>query len=274
MIPERALSAHELERYSRNILLDDVGLEGQLRLSKARVFVVGTGGLGSPVLQYLAAAGVGEIAFVDRDRVDLSNLQRQVLFGTADVGRAKAYRAAEALRQLNPNIRLLPYVGTLAPETALDYLEGSDLVVETSDNFATKFLVNDAAVRLGIPAVLAGILQYEGQLLSVSPGKSACYRCLFREPPPPNAVASCSEAGVLGAVAGIVGSLQAAEALKILLGLGKPLFGRLLMANLLTSDFRTIEIPMRADCEACMNHGSNSRELSGDYGELPECALP
>ena len=274
MIPEHALSARELERYSRNILLENVGVEGQAKLSRSRVFVVGTGGLGSPALLYLAAAGVGEVAFVDHDRVDLTNLQRQILFGTADVGHSKAYAAADNLRRLNPEIRLLPYVGALTPDNALDYLEGSDVVIETSDNLATKFLVNDAAVQLGIPAVLAGILRFEGQLISVLPGQSACYRCLFQSPPPPEAVPSCSEAGVLGAIAGVIGSMQAGEALKILLGVGEPLFGRLLRANLLTGEFRTIPIPLRSGCAACARHGSGARDLVGGYGELPVCNLP
>ncbi len=272
--PDRAgpdFSAAELERYSRNILLDQVGLAGQARLGRARVLVVGAGGLGCPALLYLVAAGVGQITLLDHDRVDRTNLQRQILFGSGDIGQPKALVATEKLRALNPHVHLAPYVGTVAPENALEYVEGHDLVLETSDNFATKFLLNDAAILAGVPLVMAGILRFEGQLLAVQPRASACYRCLFRSPPPPESVPSCSEAGVLGAVAGTLGSLQAAAALRILLGIGDPGFGRLLRVDLLNGEFRNVNIPRRDDCTTC---GAAARTtLAGDYGPMPTCNI-
>lgn len=272
-LPARVLSKEELERYSRNILLPEMGVEGQRRLARSHVFVVGCGGLGSPVLLYLAAAGVGQLSFIDRDCVEISNLQRQVLFTTADVGKPKAYCAAERLRALNPHVHLLPYVDALRPENISEYLSDCDVVVETSDNFPTKFLVNDAAVLFSKPAVMAGILRFEGQLMSVAPGKSACYRCLFRAPPPTDSVPSCSEAGVLGTVAGIIGALQAAEVLKIISGHGQPLYNQLLRADLQTSSFRNVTIPRRSDCEVCGDKADITSITAGAYGSLPVCSI-
>lgn len=252
-------SKQELTRYSRHILLPEVRLAGQERLKSSHVFVVGAGGLGSPVLLYLAAAGVGRISFVDSDRLDLTNLQRQVLYATADLDRPKIETAAERLRALNPDILVQAHEDRLSAANVASYLrpEGLppvDLVIETSDNFGTKFLVNDACILLGVPAVMGGILRFEGQLMAVDPGNSACYRCLFREPPPPGAVPNCAEAGVLGAMAGTVGSLQAAEALKILTGAGTPLFGKMITVDLLSSRMRTIKLPRdEKGCPICGN---------------------
>lgn len=249
-------SKQELTRYSRHILLPEVRRAGQERLKAAHVFVVGAGGLGSPVLLYLAAAGVGRISFVDSDELDLTNLQRQVLYDTAQVGRPKHETAAARLRALNPEIRIESQRDRFSPANAADYLRPPggppvDLVIETSDNFGTKFLVNDAGVLFKVPIILGGILRFEGQLLAVDPGRSACYRCLFREPPPAGAVPNCAEAGVLGAMAGTVGSLQAAEALKIITGAGDPLYGKMITVDLLSSRMRTINLPRSPDCPVC-----------------------
>ncbi len=250
------LTKQELTRYSRHILLPEVRRSGQERLKTARVFVVGAGGLGSPVLLYLAAAGVGHIAFVDNDSLDLTNLQRQILYTTDQVGQAKAIAAAERLRALNPHCSITGVVERLSAANIETFIKPGDgppvdLVIETSDNFGTKFLVNDACVLAGVPVILGGILRFEGQLMAVSPGTSACYRCLFGAPPPAGSVPGCSEAGVLGAMAGTIGSLQAAEALKILTGAGEPLFGKMMVFDLLTSRFRTLTLPRNVTCPVC-----------------------
>lgn len=250
-----ALSRDEITRYSRNILLPEVRRAGQEKLKDASVFVVGAGGTGSPVLLYLAAAGVGHIRFVDSDSLDLTNLQRQVLYREADVGRAKVDLAEERLKELNPHIRLECLHKRFDPSSAPELLAGMDLVIETADNFETKFAVNDACVSLGLPFITGGILRFDGQVLCVRPGQSSCYRCLFENPPPPGEVPSCSGAGVLGAVAGIIGSVMAGEALKILLGLPAA-FGVLQQYNLLDSRMRTLQIPARKGC-LCGTAGQN-----------------
>lgn len=248
------LSRDELTRYSRNIFLEQIGRAGQERLKSARVFVIGAGGLGSPVLMYLAAAGVGHIACIDEDRLDLTNLQRQVLYSTSEVGTAKATAAAARIRALNPEIEMQAIVDRFTPANAHGYLRGYDLLIETSDNFPTKFLANDAAVLAGIPLITGGILRFEGQVLSVQPGQTACYRCIFERPPPAEAVPNCAQAGVLGAIAGVVGSLQAAEALKMLTGAGEGLAGHLLTLDLLETTVRRIPVARNPDCSVCGNH--------------------
>ena len=238
------LTRDELSRYSRNIFLAEVGREGQERLKNSRVAVVGAGGL--------AAAGVGRISVVDSDLLELTNLQRQVIFRTDEVGRSKAEAAAEHLQSLNPAIEVQAVRARLTAENATGLLRGHDLVVETSDNFETKFLVNDTAIGLAIPLVLAGILRFEGQVMAIDITRGGgCYRCLFEDMPPADLVPDCSSAGVLGAVAGVVGALQAVEALKVLTGAGQPLFGQLLVMDFLTGLFRRIALPPNPSCRTC-----------------------
>ncbi len=247
------LSRDELTRYSRNIFLSEVGRAGQERLRAARVFVIGAGGRGAPVLMYLAAAGVGHIACMDGDQLELTNLQRQVLFSTADVGRPKALAAAERIAALNPHVEIQPIVDRFTPDNAAALLRDYDLLIETSDNFPTKFLANDAAVLAGLPLITGGILRFEGQVLAVRPGESACYRCIFETLPPADAVPNCAQAGVLGAIAGVVGSLQAAEALKILSGAApdEAIFGQLTVLDLLGGGIRRLAVTRRAGCPVC-----------------------
>ena len=245
------LERDELTRYSRNIFLEEVGVAGQERLKAARVFVIGAGGLGSPVLQYLAAAGVGHIAVIDADRLELTNLQRQVLYNTTDVGRAKAQVAAEHLVAMNPHVEIQPIVDRFSPANAAGYVRDYDLLIETSDNFPTKFLANDVAVLTGMPLVSGGILRFEGQALLVRPGESACYRCIFERPPPADSVPNCAQAGVLGAIAGVVGSFQAALALKYLLGAGDVAGGQLALFDLLAGSVRQVAVARNAQCPIC-----------------------
>lgn len=246
-----SLSEAEILRYSRQIILRQVGGDGQERLKAARVLAVGAGGLGSPAALYLAAAGVGTVGVCDDDVVDLTNLQRQVIHSTADLGRAKVASAAERLRALNPEIRVVEHRARLAAANAEEILAGYDAVVDGSDTFASKFLVNDACAALGVPHVFSGILGFEGQLLTVVPGRGPCYRCFFREPPAPGAVPTCAQAGILGPVAGVLGSLQALEVLKLLLDAGSPLVGRLLLFDGLGLTFRELEIHQDPRCPAC-----------------------
>ncbi|MBD2770387.1 molybdopterin-synthase adenylyltransferase MoeB [Hymenobacter sp. BT664] len=235
-----ALSAAERHRYSRHLLLPEVGEVGQHKMKAARVLVVGCGGLGCPVLQYLAAAGVGTLGLLDFDTVDESNLQRQVLYATADVGRPKAVVAAEKLSAQNPFIELRTHQLHLSAANALALLAGYDLVVDCSDNFATRYLVNDACVILGKPLVFGAIFKFEGQVSVFNYQNGPTYRCLYPEPPAPGEAPSCAEIGVLGVLPGLVGTLQAAEALKIILGLGEVLSGRLLVVDTLGMRFQTI----------------------------------
>lgn len=248
------LGPQELSRYARHIFLEEIGLEGQVRLKRSRVFVVGAGGLGVPLLLYLAAAGVGHISFADGDILELSNLQRQVLYATADVGRRKVEVVFEALRSRNPHIELQPIPEHLTECNALGYIRGYDLVIETTDSFAAKFLVNDACHFSKIPFITAGILRFEGQLLAVDPGRTLCYRCLFGSVPPEGLVPNCSQAGVLGAVAGVVGSMQAVEALKILAEVGESPespWGRLMIFDLLAGRIRSIRLAVNPHCKLC-----------------------
>ena len=245
------LSREELTRYSRNIFLEQIGRAGQERLKASRVFVIGAGGLGSPVLLYLAAAGVGHIACIDGDHLELTNLQRQVLYGTAEVGQPKATAAAARVAALNPEIEIQPIVGRFTPANAAGYLRGYDLLIETSDNFPTKFLANDAAVLAGIPLITGGILRFDGQVLAVRPRETACYRCIFERPPPADAVPNCAQAGVLGAIAGVVGSLQAAWALKLLTGAGSDPAGQLCVLDLLDTGLRRVPVAPADACPVC-----------------------
>lgn len=241
----------QLHRYSRNILLKEIGIEGQAKLRRSRVLVAGAGGLGSPVAVYLAAAGVGHIGVVDDDQVDVTNLQRQILHATADVGRSKAGSAAETMRALNPDISVEPLIVRLCADNVLEVIAGYDFVVDGTDNFSTKFLLNDACVISSVPFSHGGVLEFTGQAMTVLPGKSACYRCVFPGPPPAGSVATCSEAGVLGSVAGMLGTIQATEVIKFLTGSGRLLIDSLLCFDALAMHFRTLSLPRRRDCPVC-----------------------
>lgn len=243
----------QIQRYSRHIILQDVGVEGQEKINNGKVLIVGAGGLGAPVALYLAAAGVGTIGIIDGDVVDLSNLQRQVIHFTPDVNKAKVISAKEKINQLNPDVKVNTYYDLLRADNALDIIKDYDFIVDGTDNFPVKFLINDACVQAKKPFSHGGILRFEGQTITVLPG-TACYRCIFHAPPPPNAVPTCSQAGVLGAIAGILGTIQATETLKYLTGVGNLLTNRLLTFNAKTMDFRTIHVKHNAKCGVCGDH--------------------
>jgi adenylyltransferase/sulfurtransferase len=249
-----SLNRDELVRYSRHILLPQVGVAGQQKLKQSRVLLVGAGGLGSPVGLYLAAAGVGTLGLVDFDTVDLSNLQRQIIHGSGAIGTPKIDSARERLRDVNPNVRVEPYETRLTSENALEIAKGYDLIVDGTDNFATRYLVNDTSVLLGIPNVYGSVYRFEGQASVFGAPNGPCYRCLFRDPPPPDLVPSCAEGGVLGVVPGLIGTIQATEAIKVLLGLGETLVGKLLTIDVMTMSFRTLSIRKDPDCPACGTH--------------------
>ena len=248
-LPE--LSTEELQRYSRHLLLPEVGLEGQGRLKAGRVLLVGAGGLGSPLGLYLAAAGVGHVGLVDFDVVDVTNLQRQVLHGTRDVGRSKLDSARDRLLDINPHVDLETYDTRLTSDNALEIVREYDVVVDGTDNFPTRYLVNDACVLTGRPNVYGSIFRFEGQASVFATADGPCYRCLFREPPPPGLVPSCAEGGVLGVLPGLIGTIQATETLKILLGIGTTLAGRLLLVDALRMQFRTLKLQRDPACPAC-----------------------
>lgn len=246
-----ALSQEELARYARHLVLPQVGVEGQRRLKAARVLVVGAGGLGSPASLYLAAAGVGVIGLVDSDQVEFSNLQRQILHATAAVGERKVTSAARRLQEVNPGVELELHETRLTSENALGILREYDVVVDGSDNFPTRYLVNDACALLGKPDVYGSIFRFDGQASVFWAGRGPCYRCLYREPPPPELVPSCAEGGVLGVLPGIVGSIQALEAIKLLLGAGDSLVGRLVLLDALRLRFRELLVEKDPDCPLC-----------------------
>jgi len=248
------LTDEEILRYSRHILLPDVGGKGQIRLKESSVLVVGAGGLGSPVALYLAAAGVGRLGLVDCDVVDASNLQRQVLHSTEELGRPKVESAVRRLKGLNPNVTVEPHHVRFSSENAADLVARYDVMVGGLDNFPARYLLNDACVMARKPLVEAGILRYDGMLMTIKPGEGPCYRCLFPEPPPAGTVPTCSEAGVLGALAGVMGSLQAFEVLKLILGIGEPLVGRMLMFEGLRAQFREVEFYRNPKCPVCGDH--------------------
>lgn len=245
------LDRDELLRYSRHLILPEVGVEGQRRLKAARVLLVGAGGLGSPLALYLAAAGVGTLGLIDHDVVDVTNLQRQVLHGTSDIGRSKLASAADRMREINPHVKLELHETRLTSANALEILRDYDLVADGTDNFPTRYLVNDACVLLGIPNVYGSIFRFEGQVSVFATADGPCYRCLFREPPPPGLVPSCAEGGVLGVLPGLIGTLQATEVVKLILGVGEPLVGRLLLVDTLGPSFRTLKLRRDPTCPAC-----------------------
>ena len=246
-----ALDNDQRVRYSRHILLPEVGEEGQERLLSSKVLLIGAGGLGSPAALYLAAAGVGTLGIVDYDVVDATNLQRQILHNLDRVGQLKVDSAAETIRRLNPDVKVETRNVRLQADNVLEIMAGYDLVVDGADNFPTRYLVNDASLHLRIPVVHGSIFRFEGQATVFKPYDGPCYRCLFREPPPPELAPSCAEAGVLGVLPGIIGSLEAMEAIKMLLGIGEPLVGRLLTYDSLTEDFRTLRLRRDPACPAC-----------------------
>src|SRR5436190_4865521 len=229
----------ELVRYSRHLILPDVGVAGQEKLKAARVLLIGAGGLGSPAALYLAAAGVGNLGLVDFDNVDVTNLQRQILHGTKDVGRPKLASARERIADVNPHVRLETYETALTSKNALDIIRDYDIVVDGTDNFATRYLVNDACVLLGKPNVYGSVFRFDGQVSVFATKDGPCYRCLYPEPPPPHLVPSCAEGGVLGVLPGVIGTLQATEAIKLIAGIGETLAGRLLLFDALRMTFRT-----------------------------------
>ncbi|MDX2060994.1 MAG: molybdopterin-synthase adenylyltransferase MoeB [Gemmatimonadales bacterium] len=263
------LSPEELVRYSRHVILPEVGLAGQERLKQARVLVVGCGGLGSPVALYLAAAGVGHLGLVDFDTVDASNLQRQILHGTTTIGRSKLDSAEARLLNLNPHTRIERYETRLNAANALEIIEGYDVVVDGTDNFGTRYLVNDACVLLGVPNAYGSIFRFEGQASVFATAEGPCYRCLFRQPPPPGAVPNCAEGGVLGVLPGLVGTIQATEAIKLILGIGKPLVGELLLVDALDMRFRRVKVRKDPHCPAC-----GTREIKELVEYDQTCAVP
>ncbi len=265
-----SLDPRELQRYARHVVLPEVGLEGQLRLKSASVLLVGAGGLGSPLALYLAAAGVGRIGLVDFDVVDAANLQRQVLYGTGDLGRPKLEAARERIADLNPHVTLEPHGVRLTSSNALEILRPYDVVIDGTDNFPTRYLVNDASVMLGKPNVYGSIFRFEGQVSVFAPGRGPCYRCLYPEPPPPGLVPNCAEGGVLGVLPGVIGSLQATEAIKLLLGRGDALIGRLLLFDALEMRFRELTLRRDPDCPVCGEHPTVTELI--DYEQF--CGVP
>jgi molybdopterin/thiamine biosynthesis adenylyltransferase/rhodanese-related sulfurtransferase/molybdopterin converting factor small subunit len=248
------LTNDEIKRYSRHLIMPEVGVDGQRKLKAASILCIGAGGLGSPVAMYLAAAGVGRLGIVDFDVVDFSNLQRQILHGTPDVGRSKLASAKDRLEALNPNVQVDTYETALSSENALKLFEPYDVIVDGTDNFPTRYLVNDACVLLGKPNAYGSIFRFEGQASVFGAKDGPCYRCLYPEPPPPGLVPSCAEGGVLGVLPGIIGVIQATEAIKLVLGVGEPLIGRFLIFDALKMKFRELKLRKDPDCPVCGTH--------------------
>jgi adenylyltransferase/sulfurtransferase len=248
------LSPNEMQRYSRHLILSEVGLEGQRKLKAARVLCIGAGGLGSPAALYLAAAGVGTIGIVDFDVVDFSNLQRQILHGTSDVGRSKLESARDSILDINPEVKVELYETALSSQNALELFKPYDVIIDGTDNFPTRYLVNDACVLLGIPNAYGSIFRFEGQASVFGTKEGPCYRCLYPEPPPPGLVPSCAEGGVLGVLPGMIGMIQATETLKLILGAGEPLIGRFLIFDALRMTFRELKLRKDPDCPVCGTH--------------------
>jgi adenylyltransferase/sulfurtransferase len=268
--PPMTLSKDEILRYSRHLIMPEVGMDGQLKLKSAKVALIGTGGLGAPLGMYLAAAGIGRIGLVDFDVVDFTNLQRQVIHGTKDVGRKKLDSAAETMLDINPYVEIDRHETALSSENALQILKDYDIVVDGTDNFPTRYLVNDACVLLGKPNVYGSIFRFEGQATVFAYEGGPCYRCLYPEPPPPGLVPSCAEGGVLGILPGTIGLIQATETVKLILGIGEPLVGRLLLYDALAMRFRELKLRRNPECPMCGDHPT-IRELI-DYQQF--CGIP
>jgi sulfur-carrier protein adenylyltransferase/sulfurtransferase len=264
--PAASLTNEEILRYSRHLIMPEVGMEGQLKLKAARVLLIGTGGLGAPLGLYLTAAGVGHIGLVDFDVVDFTNLQRQITFGTSDVGKPKAKAAWARLSDLNPDIQIATYETKLTSENALELFKDYDIIVDGTDNFPTRYLVNDACILLGKPNVYGSIFRFEGQVTVFGMPDGPCYRCLYPEPPPPGLVPSCAEGGVLGVLPGIVGSLQALETIKLIIGRGESLEGRLVLFDALALKFRELKLRKNSDCPMCGTHRKIHQLI--DYNEF------
>jgi adenylyltransferase/sulfurtransferase len=260
----------QITRYSRHILLPEVGGKGQKKIAKAKILIIGAGGLGAPAAFYLSAAGVGTIGLVDSDAVDLSNLQRQVIHYTPDVGRSKVVSAKEKIQALNPDVQVVMHEERFVADNALKIIAGYDVVIDGVDNFPAKFLINDACVLADKPLVHGGILRFDGRVTTILPKKSACYRCVFKQPPPAGLVASCQEAGVIGALAGVIGTIQATEALKIVLGIGRPLTDRLLDYDAKKATFREVKTRRNPHCPLCGEHPTITKLI--DY-EQEVCEL-
>jgi molybdopterin/thiamine biosynthesis adenylyltransferase/rhodanese-related sulfurtransferase len=264
------LSKDEILRYSRHLIVPEVGMEGQLKLKAAKVLLVGTGGLGAPLGLYLAAAGIGRIGLVDFDVVDFTNLQRQVIHFTKDVGRHKIDSAAEKMQAINPNVEIVKHEVALSSENAMEILKDYDLVVDGTDNFPTRYLVNDACVLLGKPNVYGSIFRFEGQATVFGYEGGPCYRCLYPEPPPPGLVPSCAEGGVLGILPGTIGLIQATETVKLILGIGEPLVGRLLLYDALGMRFRELKLRKNPECPICGDRRTITKLI--DYHQF--CGVP
>lgn len=264
-----AFSNEQLERYSRHIILKEVGVKGQKKLLNAKVLIIGAGGLGAPAAMYLAAAGVGTIGIADADEVDLSNLQRQIIHTTEDLGKAKVQSAKETINQMNPDVTVNTYRTFVTSENIKELIAEYDFIIDGTDNFPAKFLINDACVILKKPFSHAGIIRFQGQLMTYVPGKGPCYRCIFKDPPPKEAVPTCKQAGVIGAMGGIIGCLQAMEAVKYIVGVGDLLTGYLLTYDALKMEFRKIKLPEdTSDCAVCGDHPTITELI--DY-EQAEC---
>ncbi|MDR1651318.1 MAG: HesA/MoeB/ThiF family protein [Synergistaceae bacterium] len=263
-----AFSNEQLERYSRHIILKEIGVKGQKRLSEGRVLIIGAGGLGAPAALYLAAAGIGVIGIADADAVDLSNLQRQVIHSTPDIGRLKVESAREKMEAINPEITVKAEPVFADSDNILDLISGYDFVIDGTDSFPAKFLINDACVIAKKPFSHAGIIRFRGQLMTCVPQEGPCYRCVFPAPPPPDAVPTCRQAGVIGAMGGVIGSLQAMEAVKFLTGAGQLLTGSMLTYDALSMEFRKIRIKARDGCEVC---GKNPSITKPAGGAAPVC---
>src|SRR6202522_1953012 len=272
LAPLPQLNNDEIARYSRHLLLPEVGMEGQQKLKAAKVLCVGTGGLGSPLAFYLAAAGVGTLGLVDFDVVDSSNLQRQIIHSTKDIGRLKLDSAEEKLKALNPFMKIVKYNTMLLSENAMEIFKDFDIVADGTDNFPTRYLVNDACVLSGKPNVYGSIFRFEGQASVFATKQGPCYRCLYPEPPPPGLVPSCAEGGVLGILPGLVGVIQATEVIKLILGQGEPLVGRLLLVDALGMKFRELKLRKNPDCPVCGTHPTVTKLIDYEQfcGILPE----
>ena len=260
----------QLERYSRHIILSEVGVKGQKRLMDSKVLIIGAGGLGAPAALYLAAAGVGTIGIADADVVDLSNLQRQVIHTTPDVGKTKVQSAKETMEAINPDVTVNTYHSFVTSDNIMELVAGYDFIIDGTDNFPAKFLINDACVLAKKPFSHAGIIRFQGQLMTYVPGEGPCYRCVFKNPPPPDAVPTCRQAGVIGAMGGVIGSLQAMEAVKYIVKKGELLTGYLLTYDALKMEFRKIKLPGCPDCQVCGEHPAILKPF--DY-EQAECDL-
>jgi molybdopterin/thiamine biosynthesis adenylyltransferase/rhodanese-related sulfurtransferase len=260
------LSSEQRSRYSRHILLPEVGEEGQQKLLDSKILLIGAGGLGSPAALYLAAAGVGTLGIVDFDQVDTTNLQRQILHNLDRVGQPKVESARETLSALNPDVKIEPFTERLSADNVIKVMSGYDVVVDGADNFPTRYLLNDASLHLRVPVVHGSVFRFEGQATVFDPYNGPCYRCLFPEPPPPELAPSCAEAGVLGVLPGIIGSIEAMEAIKVVLGIGDSLVGRLLIYDALDEEFRTVRLRRDPSCPACSDESHPPRLL--EYDEL------